>query len=160
MPDMIEAKELYEHLFHDLQQRLAMSTRTNHVLVSLLQTHALNLEHCEAAVETLLSPCGTPVSASSLSATTESDWRTPGPQDTPDTLTRKLNHALTELRICREQLSANGSQDSIPSLAEAVRSVDESSRRSPWVKSKQIEKMLDKRISSVNLRPKRRKRKT
>ena len=114
---------------HDLQQRLLMSTKTSRDLASLLQTHALNLEHCAALVETLLSPSGTPVSESLPTSTTDMSWRMPGPKDTRDTLTKKLNHALTELQISRAPPPASGSQDSIPSLAEAVRILDESNRQ-------------------------------
>ena len=115
---------------HDLQQRLLMSTKTSRDLASLLQTHALNLEHCAALVETLLSPSGTPALESLPTSTTDMSWRTPGPKDTRDTLTKKLKHALTELQISRAPLPASGSQDSIPSLAEAVRILDESNLRS------------------------------
>jgi hypothetical protein len=121
--------ELNEHLLHDLQQRLLMSMRTSHALASLLQTHALNLEHCAAAVVTLLSPSGTHASESSPTATTASDWRTPGPKDTIDTLTKKLKHALTELSILAAQPLADGLPVLTPMDAKAARTQDESYRQ-------------------------------
>lgn len=124
---------------HALQERLQLSTRMSQDLANLSRELALKLELCAIVMETCLSQSGTEFLESSLTATMASDWRTPGPKDTKATLTKKLNHALTELRISREQQPANDSQDSIPSLAEAVRILDESNRRSAWGETREIQ---------------------
>lgn len=152
--------EINADLLLDLQQHLQTASRTNPALANLSSELARSLELCGTLTAIFQNPSGTPASESSPSAMTASDWRTPGPKDTRDTLTKKLNHALTELQISREPQPASGSQDSIPSLAEAVRIVDRLNRpsRSEELDTKRKAWGL-KPISSVN-RKLRRKHKT
>lgn len=118
-----------EDIRHDLQQRLAMSLKTNRVLVDLLQTHALNLEHCAALVETLLSPCGTQDSAFSPSVKTVSsvDWS--GLRGMQDLHPQKPQSDLTERVNYPGQPPVKSSTPSTPKSAKRVRTGGRSNRR-------------------------------